>query len=191
MQVICININNGLVHSQQPREIAMIRIITTGGTIDGVGCSGDGCNCKAKPSPTQTRVPQLLSEARVLSGVEVTELFIKNSSKFTDEDRKQVLEACLQASETQIVVTHGTQTMCQTARFIAQEQSLKAKTVILTGAMKSTLEEGSDGSFNLGFALAAARCLPVGVYVAMHGHVFEYYNVRLTTNPKRFVKIFE
>ncbi len=168
----------------------MIRIFTTGGTMDGVGCSGEGCNCKAKAPPTASRVPQLLAEAKSQSEVGVTELFMKNSSKFTDNDREQILSFCVSTCEDQIVITHGTQTMCETARFLADKEVAQGKTIVLTGAMKSTLEDGSDGSFNLGFALAMVQYLPKGVYVAMHGCVFESYNVRLATGPKQFVKIF-
>ena len=132
----------------------MIRIFTTGGTMDGVGCSGEGCNCKAKAPPTASRVPQLLAEAKSQSEVGVTELFMKNSSKFTDNDREQILSFCVSTCEDQIVITHGTQTMCETARFLADKEVAQGKTIVLTGAMKSTLEDGSDGSFNLGFALA-------------------------------------
>ena len=154
--------------------------------MDGVGCSGEGCNCKAKAPPEHTRVPELLAQARMSTEVSVAELFIKNSSKLTDADREVITQSVLSAAEEKVVITHGTQTMCETARFLGTRMRPSTKVVVLTGAMKSTLEEGSDGLFNLGFALGAVRHLTPGVYVAMHGRIFPWNNVQLASQPKRF-----
>ena len=171
-----------------------IRIFTTGGTMDGVGCDCVGCCRVGKDQPTSTNVPNLLAEAMLTTQVEVTELFVKNSSKVTSADIDLVLSSCIETKENQIVVTHGTHTMCKTARFLGENQgNFPGKIIVLTGAMKSTLNPGSDGPFNLGFAISAVQCRPAGVYVAMGGIIFSWDNVRKdeTTKPARFTKIVE
>ncbi len=167
-----------------------IRIFTTGGTMDGVGCDCKGCCRIGKDQPTSTNVPNLLSEAMSQAEIEVTELFVKNSSKITTADVELTRERCAAVEENQIIITHGTHTMCKTARFLGEKHAqFPHKTVVLTGAMNSTLEPGSDGPFNLGFALAAVQYLPSGVYIAMHGMVFRWDNVRKDEMSKRFVSI--
>jgi L-asparaginase len=93
----------------------------------------------------------------------------------TDADRELVAQNCLQAPESQIVITHGTDTMVETARVVAQRVS--GKTVVLTGAMVPYAFGSSDGLFNLGSALSFAQVLPPGVYVAMNGRYFPWDRV--------------
>jgi L-asparaginase len=94
----------------------------------------------------------------------------------TDDDRKIVLENCEKAKEDRIVITHGTDTMVETAGVLGRK--IKGKTVVLTGAMIPYKFGSSDGLFNLGAALAFVQCLPLGVYVAMNGRAFAWDNVR-------------
>jgi len=166
----------------------MIHVFTTGGTIDGVGCTGENCSCKGTDQPTSTYVPHLLAQAGSCTDVILTELFVKNSSKFAEEDYRKIVKSCRDAPEKHIVITHGTQTMCDTARLLGRDAGTQPKkTVVLTGALRSIREPESDGLFNLGFALGVVQYLPRGVYVAMHGLVFHWDDVELKTKPKRFV----
>ncbi len=159
-------------------------VFTTGGTIDGIG----GGN---KDQPTTTNVPKLLQEGNCQLKVRVQQLFVKNSCSFSPGDLGLILKSCAEAEEQRIVVTHGTHTICHTARFLGdhEDEELRGKTVVLTGAMNSTLKPGSDGPFNLGSALMAAGLLPPGVYVVMQGQVFPWHSVQKdeTSDPKRFV----
>lgn len=99
-----------------------------------------------------------------------------DSLEMTDEDRDLIVHQCNNCDETQIVITHGTDTMADTAKIIAQK--INNKTIILTGAMIPIKFGSSDGLFNLGSALAFAQTLPAGVYVAMNGRCFNWDNVR-------------
>jgi L-asparaginase len=99
-----------------------------------------------------------------------------DSLEMTEEDRQLIVHQCNNCDETQIVITHGTDTMSETAKMIAQH--VKDKTIILTGAMIPIKFGSSDGLFNLGSALAFAQSLPAGVYVAMNGRYFNWNNVR-------------
>ena len=112
------------------------------------------------------------------SRVEVTvrTLMMLDSLDMTDADRELVVRNCEQCQESQIVITHGTDTMVETAQAIAA--GVKGKTVVLTGAMIPYAFGSSDGLFNLGSALSFAQVLPPGVYIAMNGQHFEWNRVR-------------
>ena len=99
-----------------------------------------------------------------------------DSLEMSDEDRDLIVHQCNNCDETQIVITHGTDTMADTAKVLAKK--IFNKTIILTGAMIPIKFGSSDGLFNLGSALAFAQTLPVGVYVAMNGRYFNWDNVR-------------
>jgi L-asparaginase len=99
-----------------------------------------------------------------------------DSLEMTDEDRTLIVHQCNNCDEEKIVITHGTDTMADTAKILAQQ--VKDKTVVLTGAMIPIKFGSSDGLFNLGSALAFAQSLPHGVYVAMNGRYFTADNVR-------------
>jgi L-asparaginase len=131
----------------------------------------------------KTHVPEMLTLARSLVKTRLTTLMMKDSLLMTDADRKQIANACKKATEAAIVITHGTDTMEHTARYLAP--LVKNKTIILTGAMVPYKFGSSDGLFNLGSALAYAQVLPAGVYVAMNGQVFTWDNV--TKNKKKGV----
>jgi L-asparaginase len=95
---------------------------------------------------------------------------MKDSLEMTGEDRTRILEACIAFPEVRIVITHGTDTMEDTAQFLAGR--VGDKTVVLTGAMVPYTFGSSDGLFNLGSALSFAQVLSPGVYLAMNGHCF-------------------
>jgi L-asparaginase len=99
-----------------------------------------------------------------------------DSLEMTDQDRELIVHQCNNCDESKIVITHGTDTMSETARVLAQK--VTDKTIVLTGAMIPIKFGSSDGLFNLGSALAFAQTLPPGVYVAMNGRYFNWDNVR-------------
>ncbi len=92
-----------------------------------------------------------------------------------DDDRQQILESCLTCDESQIVITHGTDTMVETGRVLAAE--IKDKTIVLLGAMVPYQFKNSDALFNLGCAIAAVQTLENGVYITMNGRIFNYDEV--------------
>jgi L-asparaginase len=105
----------------------------------------------------------------------------------TDDDRALIAEHCIKSPEDKIIITHGTDTISETARVIAQK--VKNKTIVLTGAMVPYKFGSSDGLFNLGSAMAFAQTLPHGVYVAMNGRCFNGTNVRKNKVTGEFEEI--
>ncbi len=101
-----------------------------------------------------------------------------DSLDMTETDRKIIADYCADSEESKIVITHGTDTMVETAKVLAGSPKLKEKTIVLTGAMVPFLFGSSDGLFNLGAALAYVQTLPAGVYIAMNGKYFSHDNVR-------------
>ena len=99
-----------------------------------------------------------------------------DSLEMTAEDRELIAHQCRQCEEDRIVITHGTDTMAETARMLANK--IQDKTIILTGAMIPIKFGSSDGLFNIGSALAFAQTLNPGVYVAMNGRCFNWDNVQ-------------
>jgi L-asparaginase len=108
--------------------------------------------------------------------VAVTTLMMMDSLDMTADDRARIVEQCRTCAESRIVITHGTDTMVETARALAQQHSGKA--IILTGAMIPYAFGSSDGLFNLGSALSFVQVLPPGVYIAMNGRWFPWNDVR-------------
>jgi len=119
------------------------------------------------------RIARLLLE-RV--AVTVDTVMLVDSLQMTEQDRARVAERCLACAETHIVITHGTDTMVETAAHLARQVS--GKIIVLTGAMVPYAFGSSDGLFNLGSALSFVQVLPPGVYVAMNGTHFEWNKVR-------------
>lgn len=148
-----------------------IRIFITGGTFD-----KEYNELNGELYFKDTHMSELLEKGRSKVAVEIRTLMMVDSLEMTDEDRTLIAYQCNQCEETMIVITHGTDTMSDTAKVLAQK--IKNKTVILTGAMIPIKFGSSDGLFNLGSALAFAQTLPAGVYVAMNGRYFNWDNVR-------------
>jgi L-asparaginase len=123
-----------------------------------------------------THLHEMLEMARSRLGVKVQTLMMVDSSDMTDADRDLIVSNCRETPEPHIVITHGTDTMVETARVLAEHVS--DKTIVLTGAMIPIAFGSSDGLFNLGGALTAVQVLQPGVYVAMNGRVFAWNNVR-------------
>lgn len=149
----------------------MIRILVTGGTFDKEYNELNGTLFFK-----DTHVLEMLRLGRSRVEVGVHTLMMIDSLDMTDGDRQQIVDACRSAQETRIVVTHGTDTMVDTARAIATDADggLAAKTIVLTGAMVPYAFGSSDGLFNLGSALSFVQVLPAGVYVAMNGRCFAW-----------------
>ena len=147
-----------------------IRIFITGGTFD-----KEYNELNGELYFKDTHMSELLEKGRSKVPVEIRTLMMVDSLAMTNEDRDLIAHQCNQCEETMIVITHGTDTMSETAKVLAQK--IKNKTVILTGAMIPIKFGSSDGLFNLGSALAFAQTLPHGVYVAMNGRYFHWDNV--------------
>jgi L-asparaginase len=147
-----------------------IRIFVTGGTFD-----KEYNELTGELFFQQTHVPDMLRLGRSHLDVTVESLMMIDSLQLTQEDRLRIRDRCLECAEMKIVVTHGTDTMEQTAAVLGQ--SVKGKTVVLTGAMVPYTFGSSDGMFNLGTALAFVQTLVPGVYVAMNGKCFTWNNV--------------
>jgi L-asparaginase len=144
-----------------------VRILITGGTLDKVHCTRT--EALGFPSDGTSHIPDMLAVGRCHFPV-TQRVLQKDSLDFTDEDRRTILNAVDDAEESAIVVTHGTGTMGQTARFMAA--NVTGKTIVLTGAMRPFSLSSSDGEFNLGAAITAAQILPAGVFGTMNGRVF-------------------
>jgi L-asparaginase len=147
-----------------------IRLFITGGTFDKQYDEIHG-----QLFFRDTHIPEMLRLGRCRLEVELRTLMMIDSLEMSDGDRGLVLENCRQAREDQIVITHGTDTIVQTARILGEAHL--AKTIVLTGAMVPYAFGSSDGLFNLGSALSFVQTLPPGVYVAMNGRCFAWDNV--------------
>jgi L-asparaginase len=126
-----------------------------------------------------THIQEMLRLGRCRLDVVVRTVMMVDSLEMTDADREAILDNCRQAPETQIVVTHGTDTMVETARLLAA--GAHGKTIVLTGAMVPYAFGSSDGLFNLGSALSFVQVLPPGVSIAMNGRCFRWDRVRKNT----------
>jgi L-asparaginase len=148
-----------------------IRIFMTGGTFDKEYDEING-TLYFKDS----HVSEMLARGRCRVDVSLRTLMMVDSLSMTDADREIVVRNCQQAAESRIVITHGTDTMVETAAALAA--GVAGKTVVLTGAMVPYAFGSSDGLFNLGSALSFVQVLPAGVYVAMNGKFFPWNKVR-------------
>jgi len=146
-------------------------VVVTGGTFD-----KEYDEIRGTLSFGKTHLPEMLRLGRCLLKIRVLKLMMKDSLFMTAGDRTRILTACRKAPENRIVITHGTDTMTQTAAVLGR--GLSGKTVVLTGAMRPYRFGSSDGLFNLGSALSFAQTLPPGVYVAMNGLIFTWDDVR-------------
>ncbi|HSJ24936.1 MAG TPA: asparaginase domain-containing protein [Longimicrobiales bacterium] len=153
-----------------------VRILVTGGTFD-----KEYDELRGALNFRNTHVPEMLRRGRCRLDVAVETLMMIDSLDMTDADRRLLVERCVACPESQVVITHGTDTMVETARVLAAamgQGTLGGKTVVLTGAMIPYAFGSSDGLFNLGSALSFVQSLPHGVYVAMNGRCFNWDNVR-------------
>lgn len=147
-----------------------IKIFVTGGTFD-----KEYNELKGELYFKRTHVHEMLRLGRCRTHVDIKTLMMIDSLFMTYADRKRILSNCKKAKEKRMIITHGTDTMEVTARFLGPR--IKNKTIVLTGAMIPYKFGSSDGFFNLGNALAYAQCNPPGVYIVMNGKCFNWNNV--------------
>jgi L-asparaginase len=148
-----------------------IRILVTGGTFD-----KEYNELTGELFFQKTHAGDMLKLGRCLLNVEIETLMMIDSLQMTDADRRLILDRCSAVSEKRIVITHGTDTMENTAAVLGP--ALAGKTIVLTGAMVPYKFGSSDGLFNLGTAMAFVQTLAPGVYVAMNGRCFPWHSVR-------------
>lgn len=152
----------------------MIRIVVTGGTFD-----KQYDELRGMLTFGTTHLPEMLRLGRSRVEVAIEPLMMVDSLDITPPQRLRIVAACRESPEHRIVVTHGTDTMVETARALATaDPPLHGKTIVLTGAMVPYAFGSSDGLFNLGSALSFVQTLEPGVYVAMNGRHFTWDRVR-------------
>ena len=159
-----------------------VRIFITGGTFD-----KEYNELTGQLYFKDTHINDLLALGRCKVEVAIDTLMMIDSLEMSDRDRDQIAAQCNSCTEDRIVITHGTDTMAQTASVLAAK--VANKTIVLTGAMIPIKFGSSDGLFNLGSALAFAQSLPHGVYVAMNGRWFAANRVRKNKETGMFEEI--
>ena len=157
-----------------------LRILATGGTFD-----KHYDEIAGKLTFAQSQLPDVITRARLTLPTELEIVAMLDSLEMQDSDRSNVLAACQRATETAIVIVHGTDTMRETAHVIGNANL--AKTIVLTGAMIPYEIVNSDAFFNLGLACGVAQTLPHGVYIAMNGQIFNWDNVKKNRSAGVFV----
>lgn len=155
-----------------------IRILTTGGTIDKVYFDQ-----KSTFEVGEPQIIEVLREVNVTVPYALTPLLRKDSLELTDADRQLIRQAVEAAGESRILLTHGTDTMVETARVL---QGIAGKTIVLTGAMQPARFRQTDAVFNIAAAFTAVQLLPPGVYIAMNGQLFDPQQVRKNVAANRF-----
>lgn len=161
---------------QQP-----ILVLTTGGTIDKAYF-----DALSEYQIVESGIPAVLEQARVALPVRVMELMRKDSLELTDADRALIAAAVREAPEARVVITHGTDTMTDTAKTLAD---IAGKTIVLTGALSPARFAETDAPFNLGMAFATAQVAAPGVWIAMSGQVFDGLKVRKDRAAGKFVAV--
>jgi L-asparaginase len=158
-----------------------IRIIITGGTFD-----KHYDEIRGSLTFKDSHLPEILRFVRCTVPVEVELNQLIDSLDMQTANRMQILESCRRAAEEHVVITHGTDTMVETAEVIGRVGL--SKTVVLTGAMVPFIFNNSDAVFNLGCAMTAVQLLPPGVYIVMNGAVFPWDDVKKNKEKGVFEK---
>ncbi len=153
-------------------------IVTTGGTIDKIYFDD-----KSDFQVGEPQIGRILEELGVAFRYSVIPIIRKDSLHITDADRELVRAAIAAQPARHVLVTHGTDSMVQTAQVLA---TLTDKTIVLTGALNPARFRGSDAEFNIGTAVGAVQCLPPGVYIAMNGRIWDPARVRKNVDANRF-----
>jgi L-asparaginase len=155
-----------------------IQIFTTGGTFDKIYFDAMSEFHIGDPI-----IPELLEEANTGFDYQLVSLLKKDSLEMNPGDREMIHNAISNVQQNKILVTHGTDTMAETARFL---MDIPDKTIVLFGAMQPARMRYSDAMFNLGFASAAVQLLPTGVHLAMNGQIFDPGKVIKNRSQNRF-----
>jgi L-asparaginase len=148
-----------------------IRLFVTGGTFD-----KEYNELTGQLFFKDSHINEILKLGRSRLDLSVRTLMLIDSLDMTDADRNIVLENCLHCEEDKIVITHGTDTMTETATYLSDK--IPGKTVVITGAMIPYKFGSSDGLFNMGSALAFVQSLPAGIYIAMNGRYYDWNNCK-------------
>lgn len=156
-------------------------MLTTGGTIDKAYF-----DALSEYQIVESGIPDLIAQARVALPFRVMELMRKDSLELTDADRALIAAAVREAPERHVVITHGTDTMTETAKVLSD---VDGKTIVLTGALSPARFAETDAPFNLGMAFAAAQVAAPGVWIAMSGQVFDGLKVRKDRAAGKFVSL--
>lgn len=156
-------------------------ILTTGGTIDKIYFDAN-----SKYEIGEPTIPHIFQETGVTLPYEMIPLMRKDSLDLDNSDRSIIRQACETSTQAQIMITHGTDTMCETALHLI---GIPGKTIVLTGALAPSRFRITDAVFNVGTALGAAQSKPPGVYIAMNGRIFDAANVRKNRSAGRFEQI--
>ena len=155
-----------------------IAVVTTGGTIDKVYF-----DAKSHYEVGDSELPRILAEAQADVEAEFAHVLAKDSLDLTDEDRAAIRRAVEALPERHVLVTHGTDTMVETARAL---EGVPGKVIVLTGSLAPARFRASDAPFNVGMAVAALQTLPEGVWIAMNGRIFAAHRVRKNRALNRF-----
>ncbi len=155
-------------------------IVTTGGTIEGLEYNDESL----RSQQIGIRIDELLMKTRTKVSYSIESIFSKDSRFITNHDRELLLNVVASSGESHILITHGTYTMVDTAKYLGKENL--GKTIILTGSFILGTEKNSDASANLSFAISQFGKIPTGVYVAMHETVFDWNNVKKNKENKKF-----
>jgi L-asparaginase len=163
-----------------PRDpVPPLVVLTTGGTIDKTYFDS-----LSQYQIGESVVQRLLEIARVSYPFRIVEALRKDSLDLTPDDREILRAKVAELTETRVVITHGTDTMTETAHVVA---SVRDKTIVFTGALSPARFTESDAAFNLGMAFATAQVAGPGVYITMNGRVFRAAEVRKDRDAGRFV----
>ena len=147
-----------------------IKLIVTGGTIDKIYNESNG-----KLTFSDTHINEMLDQARCEVPVSIKNLMLIDSLDMVDKDRQVILNECKNSKESKIVITHGTDSMVETAKILGDH--IQDKSIVLLGAMIPFSLKESDALFNLGCAIIAVQCLQSNVYIIMNGKIFTWDNV--------------
>jgi L-asparaginase len=158
-----------------------IKIFTCGGTIDKIYYDAKDDFHIGEP-----QILEILKDARITREFDLVSLFKKDSLELTDEDRAILRDAIINTRETSILVTHGTDTMVDTGKFL---QGIEGKTIVITGSMTPARFRVTDAVFNVGMAFVSAQTLPPGVYIAMNGRIFDPLNTWKNVPEHRFEEL--
>ena len=169
----------GTVDTTQSHTSSSVLVVTTGGTIDKVYF-----DAKSDYEVGESVVGELLNQAHVKHDYQVKSLMRKDSLELDKADRQLIFDTIRNAVNQKIIVTHGTDTMTDTAKIL---EGVKDKTIVLTGALAPARFAQSDATFNIGMAFAAVQSLPVGVYIVMNGKVFDGHHVIKDRAQNQFV----
>lgn len=161
----------------------MLVILTTGGTIEGVDCNTENI----EPNDSNVSVGNFIDAANVSFPYTIEKVFKKDSRFITQGDRENLVAKIRAANSDRILITHGTYTMEDTAKFIGNLNL--NKTVVLVGSFILGSSGNTDAPFNLGYAIGSVQLLKPDVYVAMNGEVFHWSNVTKNLEIKKFERI--